>query len=88
MRTGLLIVKPAGGDFEDLIAPRPGNSINEAVLVGNPASPPSRKVSLEWLRFSDSLKRGSPDVFDHRVKSTQDVPVCREPVLVILPGLV
>ena len=86
MRTGLLIVKPAGGDFEDLIAPRPGNSINEAVLVGNPASPPSRKVSLEWLRFSDPLKGGSPNVFDHRVQPTQNTPVWREPVLVIFLG--
>ena len=81
MRPVLLIVKPAGGDFEDLIAPRPGNSINEAVLAGNPASPPSRKVSLEWLGFSDPLKRGSPNVFDHRVQPTQNIPVCREPVL-------
>jgi hypothetical protein len=28
-----LMVKPAGDNFEDLIAPRPGNSINEAVVL-------------------------------------------------------
>jgi hypothetical protein len=87
MRTVLLIVKPAGGDFENLIAPRSGNSINEAMLVGHPGSPPTRKVSFEWLRFSDPLKGGSPNVFDHRVQPTQNIPVFREPMLVILPGL-
>jgi NAD-reducing hydrogenase large subunit len=56
--------------------------------VGNPASPPSSKVSFERLRFSDPRKGGSLNVFDHRIQPTQDIRVGREPMLVILPGLV
>jgi hypothetical protein len=81
-----LVVKAAGGDFEDLPPLRPGNAIDEAVLARNSASPPSGEVSFERLRLTDSLEGGSVGVFDHRVEPARDVPVSSEPVLIILPG--
>jgi hypothetical protein len=65
-----LIVEAARRDFEDLLPLRPDNAINEAVLIRNSTSPPSRKVALERFRLSDALKRGSTSVFDDRVQPT------------------
>src|SRR5450756_2504602 len=77
-----LIVEAAGGDFEDLLPLRSDNAINEPVHVRNSASPPSRKVALERFRFAYALKGGSARVFDHRVQSTRNASVSREPVLI------
>jgi hypothetical protein len=80
-------MKTASRDFESLLARRPGDFVNEAMLAGNPTSPPTGKVSLQRFRFSDSFEGGSTNVFDNRVKPTQNIPISRDPVLIVFPGL-
>jgi len=41
------MVKTAGGDLKDLLAFRPDDTADKAVLVRNSAGPPSRKVPFE-----------------------------------------
>ena len=79
-----MIVKTAGGDFQDLLALYPDNAINKTVPNRNSASSPSRKVSLERLRFADALKGGSTSVVDHRVQPARDVPAGHEPVFSLI----
>ena len=62
-----LIMETARGDCEDLLSPRPNNTINETVLTGNSASAPSCEVTFKRFRLADTLERGSARVFDHRV---------------------
>jgi hypothetical protein len=62
------MVKTAGGDLKDLLAFRPDDTADKAVLVRNSAGPPSRKVPFEGFRFADPLKGRSTNVVDHGVQ--------------------
>jgi hypothetical protein len=65
-------MKAAVRYFEALIAALPFNAIDQAVGRCDAARPPALQVTLQWFRFSSSLKEVSATLLSERIQSIQN----------------
>lgn len=80
---------PAGSDHDALVAMGLAlDRVNEPVFAGDAARPEPREFTLERLRPADALERGSSDVFDQFVHSTESARIMSAPMKVIVPTVI
>jgi hypothetical protein len=78
----------AHGDFDPLVgASLTLNAVNEPVLDGNAAGPPTRQVFLQCLRLTQALKGAPARVLNQGIDSGRDRWVGLKPVLIIVSSV-
>ncbi|KXV16679.1 hypothetical protein AD932_00970 [Gluconobacter oxydans] len=61
-------MKPALGNLDPLILPRaPLDPVDQTMFSRNPTGPPPGKLTFQWFRFAQPLKRMPPYILDQGI---------------------
>ena len=83
----LIIMKPALNNDTVLRLLLPLDLLNQSVLAGNTPRPISFQIILQWLGFSQALKRIPDDIFQQCTDLFGHFFVVIQPIPTVLPGI-